>query len=651
MKTNIQYLLLLGCALLASCARQEESAVPGLREIRFSASIGTYDTKATDTAFEEGDVIGLMIESPFFPNGMEPLHYALKMEGGGLKPFDPLYWPVEMPSVEKASFMAYYPFEAVVGGKVVIDEDQFHQDAYKHSDYMSASTFATPSDDVVHLQFKHLMSRFNLAVIDQLETDSFSGEQTDNFLSVEVGGMNMSAYFRFTRIQVVGEETSTAYPARTGDRSYSLLLPPQTVAPVITVHLSSGKTLTYTVTAPIDFTAGKQVSASLVLSEDEMAFNWTITDWADATTELNFVQADAPQPANEIWYKTTDGNPVTTISQYGFGSAEIVSNEYNQERDVCILSLDRDVTYLGEPFGSEASNVVWISLPEGIKYIASYAFEGCSFESITIPQSVESFGSLNPFIFCNNLKSFYGKYATEDHLGLIEEDKFISFAFGADVQTYSVPNSVKVINTYAFYHSNLREILLPDGLETIDHLAFEGSAIESVSLPSTLIDLGYEAFCGCDNLTELTIPESVEELGNNPIAWADNVEYFYGKYSSEDHKCLIKDGRFIGLAPAGTTEYAIPEGVNTIVRNAVVSRELSSLSIPSSVTQIEMYAFSSCPPNAVFTIFATNPPAGSENMFPSSSSLYVPTESVDAYKNAEYWSDYADCIFPIPDND
>ena len=44
---------------------------------------------------------------------------------------------------------------------------------------------------------------------------------------------------------------------------------------------------------------------------------------------------------------------------------------------------------------------------------------------------------------------------------------------------------------------------------------------------------------------------------------------------------------------------------------------------------------------------ANTPPQGSQYMFQHNASdrkIYVPTQSVEAYKSAEYWSDYADDI-------
>jgi hypothetical protein len=78
---------------------------------------------------------------------------------------------------------------------------------------------------------------------------------------------------------------------------------------------------------------------------------------------------------------------------------------------------------------------------------------------------------------------------------------------------------------------------------------------------------------------------------------------------------------------------------------------LTSVTIPNSVTSIENLAFTGCIGLTSITIHATNPPTlGNANAFDSTNNcpIYVPVQSLDAYKTATNWSSLASRIQPIP---
>ena len=72
---------------------------------------------------------------------------------------------------------------------------------------------------------------------------------------------------------------------------------------------------------------------------------------------------------------------------------------------------------------------------------------------------------------------------------------------------------------------------------------------------------------------------------------------------------------------------------------------LTSVTIPDSVTEIGEVAFYGCSSLKEVYCKPTTPPAGGDNMFDyKGRKIYVPRNSVDSYKSAQYWSDYADYI-------
>ena len=92
----------------------------------------------------------------------------------------------------------------------------------------------------------------------------------------------------------------------------------------------------------------------------------------------------------------------------------------------------------------------------------------------------------------------------------------------------------------------------------------------------------------------------------------------------------------------------IPENVLTIRHYAFNEcSSLTSVTIGNSVTSIGWYAFQYCTSLTSVYCKPTTPPTGNMDMFDYNASgrkIYVPKASVEAYKAATYWSDYADYI-------
>lgn len=296
-------------------------------------------------------------------------------------------------------------------------------------------------------------------------------------------------------------------------------------------------------------------------------------------------------PDNEVWYTTTDGK---VINPYYNSNINIVSNKYENGKGV--IRFDDTLTNITDYYFSSCFNLANIILPDSVITIGNYAFEDCSgLKSVTIPGCVTAIGN-NAFDNCFNL------------VNVIIPDSVITigdevFRFCSSLASVTIGNNVTTIGKSAFWMcSNLTNIIIPDSVTTIGNSAFaDCSSLADVTIGNGVTTIENEAFRSCDNLINITIPDSVKSIGINPFNNCPNLAEFRGKFASKDGRCLIVSGVLNSFAPAGCTEYSIPNSVTTIGDFAFSScGNLIKITIPDSVTVVGDSAFYDC--NNLITI-------------------------------------------------
>lgn len=149
-----------------------------------------------------------------------------------------------------------------------------------------------------------------------------------------------------------------------------------------------------------------------------------------------------------------------------------------------------------------------------------------------------------------------------------------------------------------------------------------------------------------DSHTESAECDSSSAITDGEIAKANLV-------SVEIGDCVTSIGSNAFASCRSLTSIDIPNSVTTIGENAFANcRNLTSIDIPSGVRSISDLAFRNCSSLISVTVNATTPPTLDFAAFDSTNycPIYVPCESVEAYKTATNWSEYASRIQAIPNS-
>ena len=106
-----------------------------------------------------------------------------------------------------------------------------------------------------------------------------------------------------------------------------------------------------------------------------------------------------------------------------------------------------------------------------------------------------------------------------------DKTRLIKYPTEKTAPSYTVPDSVKTIGTYAFYKVDLTTLNLPEGkaLTTVEDEGISNCAqLANVNIPSTLRNLG-TGFLFESKITSAVIPEGVEYLRHSSLGWCPNL--------------------------------------------------------------------------------------------------------------------------------
>ena len=334
------------------------------------------------------------------------------------------------------------------------------------------------------------------------------------------------------------------------------------------------------------------------------------------------------------------GNPVDLEIPEEINGLKVTAIDHVAFKECTTLksvTIPDSVTSIGGSAFSDCTELTSVTISESVNSISEYAFYNCiSLKTITIPANVSYIGY--------KALGYYGAYSEE--LAIDESKKVdgfkINYVRNTQGHLYATQNGFTDETCLIFnelydgtleigkYAGNDKTYVIPsenDGkkITQIGSYAFINcTGLTSVTISDGVTYVGDCAFYNCTSLTSVTIPASVTRIDDYAFGY-----YYYGddekkidgfkinyfkntighlyaiKNGFSDETCLITyelDDDTLGIMEYGGSDksYVIPAEIGgkkiTQIANDAFNdcTELTSVTIPDSVTYINFEAFYNC---------------------------------------------------------
>ncbi len=181
------------------------------------------------------------------------------------------------------------------------------------------------------------------------------------------------------------------------------------------------------------------------------------------------------------------------------------------------LVIPEGITIVRKELMKGSTSLRTVTLPSSIQTISSRAFEDCeNLEKVNFPEGLKIIES-NAFCECKKLAEVQFP-STLEAIG--------SLAFSRTAITkVSIPNGCQLYGNVFEECSKLESVTLPENITVIPKCLFNGCiSLKVFSMPQNVTEIGSMAFCGCKSLTSMNLPETLTSIGDFAFAWMPLTE-------------------------------------------------------------------------------------------------------------------------------
>ena len=285
--------------------------------------------------------------------------------------------------------------------------------------------------------------------------------------------------------------------------------------------------------------------------------NWAYVLWEETGT---MEMVSFPENAEEVPFRELpDGISIVQIAD---GITDIPDSAFWGCETLVDVALPQTLRTIGKGAFGQCVNLTRINIPEGVTSIGDSAFLMCgSLTRLTIPDSVTSIEG-NPFRHLAAeimVSSQNPAISVVDGVVFNKDGTRLIACPSNKAGAYAIPQGVLEIGTHAFENCNdLTDVTIPASvasivgnpfdfaqlelklapenpdLSLIDGVLFDqtgtrllvypcGRPGDTYEVPEGTVEIGEFAFAGCQQLSAVTIPESVTVIGSNSFWNCENL--------------------------------------------------------------------------------------------------------------------------------
>lgn len=273
------------------------------------------------------------------------------------------------------------------------------------------------------------------------------------------------------------------------------------------------------------------------------------------------------------------GNCYALVFNFTDKITHIDAFAFESNRCLSYLELPDSITYLGESVFCHCTGLLTLKLPANLETID---YESGGYQSLTL-------GCTS--LYQVTIDESNPNFKVDKNIAIYSKDGTILYSVApVTAGIYSVLDTCQEIKGSAFYKFSGRGIEIPKSVTTIGTWAFWLSEIEEIVFEDggTELTISGDCFQDCDKLSTVTLPDHLTEIPNSLFRYCPSIEFV------NLHDNITSLGSYAFYDCSRLTDIQLPSGVTSIGTYAFYNTGIEEITIPSGVTTINSSVFYSC---------------------------------------------------------